>query len=694
MRLAGIGWQRPVPAIFIMRLPVIITRRIKITAVVAGSILLIAAATQVDWITQIKNKPVVDVRSYGADPAGVKDSTTAIQNALNAAAGHTAICVGTFLVSGALTPPANTTLMSGPGGSCTIYEATLGKDGIVPSNSGFTLDGVSLTGPWNSSLTSYHDCGSTGGCAINGAIGGNNITIKNTIISGWGGHCINSGGGYPYFVRNNSVSNCRQDGVLLISSGGGSYITGNTFTSTGSNSVDLNSSGNFILSNTIISPGYLQTGTDFYGILLAAGINGTLGQLDVSNNEIASNKVYSARGPAIDIRAQSGNTSQNDIHDNYLSISSDTPAVAWGIQIDSSVGAGCSGTVANNQISHNTVVNAYIGIGQGGGSFCTITNTQVTGNVVVGSTTYGIIASYGTGRAMLNIIQGSGTADLSWPNSVGAAICNNTTSGGACPINDSGEWWYDPATGRFGINVTTTPTANLQVSSAGNTEIDITSTGTGRVNRAQLLDQFGNYYAAYDLIHTIPEITVGQGNNHETTFNGAMHFGASGSTWMDFTGNCSSGTNTCPTYTQLTAYPYSSSPNGTLTYCRDCNSTCTGGTSSGTFCFRQAGSWAGFTSGSGTQTIFSGTQALSTSLIASTACTLTTVAATGALTSDRLVAQAASDPTGITGYLPSTSGNLEIWTWLTSNQINIKQCNPTGSSITPGALSLVLGVYR
>jgi hypothetical protein len=103
--------------------------------------------------------------------------------------------------------------------------------------------------------------------------------------------------------------------------------------------------------------------------------------------------------------------------------------------------------------------------------------------------------------------------------------------------------------------------------------------------------------------------------------------------------------------------------------------------------------------GTGAQTIFSGTQALGTSQIAAAtsstpSCALTTIAASGALATDRLVVQAASDPTSVTGYAPITTGNLEIWSWMTNGQINIKVCNPTGTAITPGALNVIVGVYR
>lgn len=87
--------------------------------------------------------------------------------------------------------------------------------------------------------------------------------------------------------------------------------------------------------------------------------------------------------------------------------------------------------------------------------------------------------------------------------------------------------------------------------------------------------------------------------------------------------------------------------------------------------------------------IASGTKALATSAIASATCTSAqTDTATGATTSSVVDASFASDPTGVTGYAPATSGMLTIISWATANTVNFKVCNNTAGSITPGAISL------
>jgi hypothetical protein len=96
-----------------------------------------------------------------------------------------------------------------------------------------------------------------------------------------------------------------------------------------------------------------------------------------------------------------------------------------------------------------------------------------------------------------------------------------------------------------------------------------------------------------------------------------------------------------------------------------------------------------------TQTIANGQLALSTSAIASGACTAAqTTAATGVATTDVIMTSFASDPTAVTGYVPTTTGMLTIIPYPTAGNVNFKVCNNTGASITPGAISLNWRVAR
>jgi hypothetical protein len=96
-----------------------------------------------------------------------------------------------------------------------------------------------------------------------------------------------------------------------------------------------------------------------------------------------------------------------------------------------------------------------------------------------------------------------------------------------------------------------------------------------------------------------------------------------------------------------------------------------------------------------TSTIASGTAALGTGAISSGACaTAVTVAATNTATTDVVTASFNGDPTGVTGYIPTTNGMLTIIGYPTLNNVNFKVCNNTSASVTPGAITLNWRVAR
>jgi hypothetical protein len=99
--------------------------------------------------------------------------------------------------------------------------------------------------------------------------------------------------------------------------------------------------------------------------------------------------------------------------------------------------------------------------------------------------------------------------------------------------------------------------------------------------------------------------------------------------------------------------------------------------------------------GAVTGTIASGTIALATAAIASGVCaTAQTATATGTASTDTIIASFNADVSGVTGYTPATTGTLRVDVWPTTNTLNLKVCNGTASSITPGAVSLNWRVVR
>jgi parallel beta-helix repeat protein len=96
-----------------------------------------------------------------------------------------------------------------------------------------------------------------------------------------------------------------------------------------------------------------------------------------------------------------------------------------------------------------------------------------------------------------------------------------------------------------------------------------------------------------------------------------------------------------------------------------------------------------------TLTIASGTASLGTGAISSGTCATTvTVAGTGIATTDDIIADFNASPLAVTGYTPSANGMLAIIKWPTSGNVNFAVCNNTGSSITPGAITLNWRVVR
>lgn len=93
--------------------------------------------------------------------------------------------------------------------------------------------------------------------------------------------------------------------------------------------------------------------------------------------------------------------------------------------------------------------------------------------------------------------------------------------------------------------------------------------------------------------------------------------------------------------------------------------------------------------------IASGTSAMGTGAITSGACaTAVTTTATGTATTDVISWTPNADITAVTGYAPVTTGALIIYPYPSTNNVNWKVCNPTASSITPGAVTLNWKVTR
>jgi hypothetical protein len=68
------------------------------------------------------------------------------------------------------------------------------------------------------------------------------------------------------------------------------------------------------------------------------------------------------------------------------------------------------------------------------------------------------------------------------------------------------------------------------------------------------------------------------------------------------------------------------------------------------------------------------------------------VTMTGLTTSMAIVITPSSDTSSMTGWSPASAGQLYFTAWPSaSNTLSYKRCNPTSSSITPGAVTWNVG---
>ncbi len=95
------------------------------------------------------------------------------------------------------------------------------------------------------------------------------------------------------------------------------------------------------------------------------------------------------------------------------------------------------------------------------------------------------------------------------------------------------------------------------------------------------------------------------------------------------------------------------------------------------------------------QTLVTGATALGTSAIGGNSCATTvTSAATGVTTGDVILFTPSADISSVTGYGAASTDGLVIYPFPTSGNVNFKVCNTTGTSITPGAVTINFKVLR
>jgi hypothetical protein len=90
--------------------------------------------------------------------------------------------------------------------------------------------------------------------------------------------------------------------------------------------------------------------------------------------------------------------------------------------------------------------------------------------------------------------------------------------------------------------------------------------------------------------------------------------------------------------------------------------------------------------------IASGSLAMGTGAVGSGASRLNSAVATGVVTTD--IIQWSFNATPAFGYAPASTGSLYILAYPSADHVNFLICNPTGGSITPGAMTVNYQVIR
>jgi hypothetical protein len=371
----------------------------------------------------------ISVLSYGADPSGKTDSTTAIQNAINAgsAAGKAVyIPPGNFLVTAHLI--VNNVTLTGAG----EWYSVLGGNGVgvfgnfAPSPStNVHLSNFAISGQVNARVDSEDFMG-IGGSLQDSTISNvwiqhvqagiwmtgpftnlkiSNVRIQDTVADG-----INFDGGITdSSVTNTYIRNTGDDGIALWSNGvadSGDVIShdtvvlpilANNFAIYGGND---NAVVNNYADDTITQGGGIQVGNRFSAVPLA-------GTTTIANNTLIRTGTLDPNWKfgvgAIWFYASDGADMTGTINVDHNTIL-DSPYDAFGFVGDYIPNATPPAYAIDNvNIDHNLVrnVGSFVFQLQSAGSNDTISNVHASGTIGVDGTMacgYGITPTYGTGN--------------------------------------------------------------------------------------------------------------------------------------------------------------------------------------------------------------------------------------------------------------------------------------------------------
>lgn len=344
------------------------------------------------------------------------------------------------------------------GVSQTKSNVTVANDigGIGLVGSGAIYKNLTLTGPC---VLIAGQCTVATVAASQGIASGSsssNQVVDSAVVQNFKSHGINTGGATSFTVKNSVVQGVRNDCILLGAGSDKSTVINNTITSCGSNGVDVNASHVTASGNVITGAGYNFSGSIDSFCMLISSVAGSGTNADY--NTFSFNTCSGGYGDGIRIRAEQASFHAN--HNQIISNTIDGNQVSGGDGVEIDVSPGVCGTMANTLIQGNVISGFPGGTGVaigGGGSACTVTQTQILGNQVFQSGTaisYGIITNAGTKAVIDGNVSTGNTNDYYTPGSTGTHLGTNSATDGpyvptGCSALATGTLYSDSGTPAF-----------------------------------------------------------------------------------------------------------------------------------------------------------------------------------------------------------------------------------------------------
>ena len=325
------------------------------------------SSSSANWIT-IGNPPFVDIRTFGADPTGAADSTTAINNAILSvctAGGRVFIPRGTFKTSAPLAMNACTGLDIAGTGAGSIISSSITTNAILSvfgAGANNSIHDVNIQGAGGASITCIYVHSSS------------NTLIQDSVISGCGKEIWMDANTQILHVIHNQIIGIPANGIGILQGG---YLTSDLIIER--NLIQSNSAGSQALAGIYItgSSGTKITNNDLFADGIGLYINTAGSQLG-QYIESTQNWYDSCSTAGLEITGDSTGSTYN-----FQSVNDDFSSNQIGI-VTSSTG-GIDGLMFTNC---QVIQSVQWGIYHGGGTNVEFHNCQVAGNSTGSSGTY------------------------------------------------------------------------------------------------------------------------------------------------------------------------------------------------------------------------------------------------------------------------------------------------------------------